>query len=296
MLAIGGSICAIVVVIAVVSLRFLQKEPPPPPPAPPPPPEASVGRVLRFSEPYYKAVLEEDAKKLGIPVIGPKELAEPLPFADELSAPRHLKDQRDGIETAHLKVATSIVKEWASTSSGQRFRYDHVVLSITNKAKVPVAYLVDTSVTHPERCESKGAIAHNAIAILPGQTVQRTECLWHPGSNLTVKRIQVVELPHQISYYLVSRLIPGQIGLDDRTATGHEIPSGSKQCTFVPWRDIQASHAQSGTSWADVIDFYARHDCDEYSYWRGYHRWTSPGTLPSRAPNPNAVDQATTSK
>jgi hypothetical protein len=31
-----------------------------------------------------------------------------------------------------------------------------------------------------------------------------------------------------------------------------------------------------------VIDFYARHDCAEYSFWAGYKRWLSPGTLPSR--------------
>jgi hypothetical protein len=296
LLIIGVSVCAVVIVGAVVSLRFLQKAPPPPPPAPPPPPEASVGRVLRFSEPYYKAVLEEDAKKLHVAAVAPSEFAQPMPFADELSAPRKLKVQKDAVETAHLRLATSIIKEWASTNTGQRFRYDHIVLSITNKSKRPIAYLVETSIDHPERCGSKGAIAHNAIALRPGETIQRTECLWHAGAQLSVNKVQTVELPFELSYYFVSRLIPAQFGLDERTAAGHEIPAGGKQCSFVPWRDIQASQAQAGTGWADVIDFYARHDCDEYSYWRGYRRWTSPGALPARAPDGSAVDRATSSK
>jgi hypothetical protein len=61
------------------------------------------------------------------------------------------------------------------------------------------------------------------------------------------------------------------------------VPRPAKECSFVPWRDIQASAEQAHTGWADVIDFYARHNCDEYSFFRGYKRWTAPGALPARA-------------
>jgi len=43
-----------------------------------------------------------------------------------------------------------------------------------------------------------------------------------------------------------------------------------------------------------VIDFYARHNCDEYSFFRGYRRWTAPGSLPARATA--GVDHPPTSK
>lgn len=283
LLALGAGVCALIIIIAVVSLRFLQKEPPPPPPPPPPTPEQSVGRILRYSEPYFKALIEEDAKRFHVPPLEPAALAEPFAFADELTAPRRMKSEHDRIETPHLVVATRVAKEWAATPSGQRFRYEHVVLSITNRTQRPLAYLVATSVNHPDDCRAQGAIAHNAIALAPGETLERTECLWHKDLAVTVRRIAVMEIP-QLSYYYVSRLNPVQIMLDARTAAGHTIPPPAKECTFVPWRDIEASAAEAHTGWGDVIDFYARHNCDEYSYWRGYRRWTAPGTLPARAP------------
>ncbi len=157
-----------------------------------------------------------------------------------------------------------------------------MILEITNKTDRALAYRVDTAVEHPEKCKSQGAILHNAIALKPGETLRRTECLWRPGAMLTIKRVETLELP-PISYYYVSRLVPTQILLDERTALGHE-ENKVRPCQFVPWRDIAASAKTSGTEWGDVLDFYARHNCDEYSFWRGYHRWTTAGTLPSRAP------------
>lgn len=283
LLGIGVGVCAVVIVIAVVSLRFLQKEPPKPPPPPPPPPEQNVGRILRFSEQYYKAVVDEDVKRYRLQPTEPGALAQPLTWAAELTEPRPLKVEHDSFETPHLKISSRVLKEWASTESGQRFRYEHIVLSITNRTERPLAYLVDTSISHPEQCQSQGAIAHNAIALKPGETVERTECLWHKKTLLRVNRVEVIEIP-QLSYFYLSRLNPAQLMLDARTAAGHAIPSPAKQCTFVPWRDIQASAEQAHTGWADVMDFYARHNCDEYSYWRGYRRWTSAGALPSRPP------------
>jgi hypothetical protein len=302
LLGLGAAACALVVVLAVVSLRFLTTRPPPPPPPAPPPPEQSVGRVLRYSEPYYQALVEDDAKRYRVPVSEPSELARPLPYALELAAPRKLKTARDTVETPHLKLTTRVLREWASTASGQRFRYEHIVLAITNKTQQPLAYRVDTAVSHPEQCQSQGAIAHDALALRPGETVERTECLWHKDTVLTLHRVEVLELPAAISYYYVSRLSPTQIGLDARTAAGHTVPPPAKECRFVPWREIQASATEAHTDWADVVDFYARHDCDEYSYYRGYRRWTTAGTLPAHAPGaePPAggerVDQAAATK
>ena len=141
---------------------------------------------------------------------------------------------------------------------------------------------VETTINHPESCQSQGAIAHNAVALKAGESAERTECLWHKDTALTLRSVEVVELP-VIGYYYVSRLNPNQILLDDRTSAGHTVPAPAKECSFVPWRDIQASTSELHTGWADVVDFYARHNCDEYSFYRGYRRWTTAGTLPARA-------------
>ena len=295
LLAIGVGGCAVLVVAAVVSLRFLQKEPPPPPPPPPPAPQASVNRILRYSPGYYQAVLDEDAKRYQLPPITPQQLSQPMPYFDELHEHRQLKVQKDVLETPHLKITTRVRNEWAATSSGQRFRFEHIILTITNRTDRALAYRVATRIDHPEHCRSQGAMAHNALALRPGESTERTECLYHDGAQLVVDKVEVMELP-PLAFFYVSRLLPVQIGLDDRTAAGHTVPAPAKECAFVPWRDIQASSVSAHTGWSDVIDFYARHNCDEYSYYRGYHRWTTPGSLPARADNSNAVDQAAASK
>src|SRR5438132_1010465 len=124
LLGLGVAACALVIVVAVVSLRFLQKPPPPPPPPAPPPPEQSVGRILRYSEQYYKAALTEDAKRYGVEPVDPATLAQPLAYARELEHPRALKVERDTLETPHLKITSRVIKEWAATASGQRFRFE----------------------------------------------------------------------------------------------------------------------------------------------------------------------------
>src|SRR5205085_1849536 len=120
-------------------------------PPPPPPPEHSVTSLLRYTESYYKGVLDEDAKQLGVPPTTPAALAAPLVYADEFSGERRMKAERDTFETPHLRLQTSVLKEWASTPTGQRYRYEHMVLRITNKIGKPVAYRVETTVGQPEK-------------------------------------------------------------------------------------------------------------------------------------------------
>ena len=213
--------------------------------------------------------------------IDPAALAQPLAYAAELTEPRPMKiEQRQPSRRRTCKITSRVIKEWARTPSGQGFKYEHIVLSITNRTRQAVAYCVPTDGrATPRTASRKGAIEHNAIALKPGETVERTECLWHKDQTLRINRVEAMELT-PLGYFYVSRLNPAQILLDERTAAGHRVPPPAKECSFVPWRDIQASAEQAHTGWADVIDFYARHNCDEYSFFRGYRRWTAAGTLP----------------
>lgn len=285
-LALGLGACGALIVVAVAGSRFWSSAPPHAPPPPPPPSTAStVEGILRYTAGFYKAQLEDDAKSFGVAAISVDALAQPNTYSLDLATPHKLKAKRGKLDTPHLDLATVVKKEWATTPSGQGFRYEHLILEITNKTDHPLAYHVVTSVDHPEKCRSMGAMTHNAIAIAPGQTIARTECLWHPGASLTVRRVEVLQLT-PLGYYYVSRLQPTQVGLEERTSLGHEPPKG-KLCSFAPWREIKAAEA-AGASWADVMDFYSRHDCDQYSFFSGYRRWTKPGTLPSRAPEAQA--------
>jgi hypothetical protein len=298
LLALGGAGSVVLILLAIASLK-LGKKPPPPLPSEPPPSAQAEARNFRYSAAYYRTVLEEDSRRYKVPRLTADMLAAPFVYAAELTEPRRLDGKHASIDTPHLRISSHVAKEWASTASGQRFRTEHLVVSITNNSDWPVAYLVETSVNHPEACRSQGAIAHNAVALAAGETIERSECLWHPDGVLTVHRVEVMEVP-ALSYYYLSRLNPVQLLLDERTAAGHTPPAGTKECAFVPWRDIKASAAEANTGWADVMDFYARHNCDEYSYPRGYRRWTAPGKLPAGAPqqgpSSERVDQPTARK
>jgi hypothetical protein len=110
-----------------------------------------------------------------------------------------------------------------------------------------------------------------------------TDTPYGPIVHLDLRhQVEVMELLPLSAYY-VGRLPANPIFYDPRTAAGH-VPLKGRICpqTFS-WREIQEGIEKKQIGWKDVIDFYARHNCDEYTFWKGYHRWKAPGTLPSYA-------------
>ena len=185
--ALGGA--ALLLVGALVGMKFLSK--PPPPPAPPQQPAT----VLPINTPVlYRGMLDDDAKRYGVPPTTPDEIGKPLTDRVELDAPKTLKPGEQ-LDTERLHLSASVVKEWAKTEGGQGFRYDHLVLSITNKSSEALAYRVDTTVPSPEKCKSQGAVSHNGVALLAGEKAERAECLYHPGMIVTVKHVETIALP-----------------------------------------------------------------------------------------------------
>ena len=279
MLFVALGTAAVLLVSAVVGMKFLVREPPPPPP-----PEIRASEVVVSLETplLYKATLERDAHRYGVPLVTPEEIAQPLVRTVELGAPRTLH-VGESIETPNLKISAAAVKSWAEGQGGG-FRYEHLMLSITNRSGKTIAYRVDTQMEHPENCRSQGITPHNALAMLPGEKIERTECLFHPGVGVIVKRAETITLP-QIGYYYISRLIPSQLGFDERGSAGHAefvsqlFGSSAREqvCNLVWWRDVEVW----GAGWADLIDFYARHNCETYSFYKGYRFRTRPGPLPA---------------
>ncbi len=275
-IVLGG--CAVAIIGAVVGMQFLSKPPPPPPPPPPVVLDQPV-TPIRYTPEYFKTIVDKDAAALKLPPPDLKTLAQPLVYASELPEPKRLKGAGEAFETAHLKLRTLIVKEWATTEAGQSFRFDHIALEITNKSAVPVAYHIPTELIGATRCKAKASLQHNALVLRPGETLRRTECIYQNGSFLLLKAVEVVELS-PLSLYYVERINPAPPFYDSRTFTGHVVDKAIRACQFIPWRDIEAD-VQKGAGWGDFLDFYARHNCSEYSFITGYRRWTAAGTLPA---------------
>ncbi len=257
--------------------------PPPTPkrPEPPPPPSAMINSDMRFSVVYYKALIEQDAKSYGIAPPSYEDLLQPNPYFDELRERQHLH-VKSPIETRHLRITLEVLKETTIIES-HSLSTDHLVLRIENRTPLFLAYRVRTTVPDKQKCAMKAELAHNAIALEPEQTILRTECLFRKDARIDVTSIEVIELPALSAYY-VSRVPPNSTFYDPRTSAGHTPPRGVMCPQTFSWRDIREGIEKKQLGWRDVMDFYARHNCSEYSFFKSYRYRRDPSEpLPARS-------------
>lgn len=271
-----------IAVMGVGMLALYGGGPPPAPerPRPPPPPEATMNAELRFSPAVYRGLIEQDARGFGIRPPGEDAFRQPFAYFEESKGRRPLKP-KSSIETAHLRLSLDVEKRQA-TMDGQRFSFDHLVLRIENRSDRFLAYRVLTDLPDKKRCQTKGDIPHNAIVLEPRQILRRTECLYRKDSKLDVLSVEVMELPALSAHY-VSRLPATTTLYDPRTAAGHVPLKGAVCAQTFSWREIQDGLDRGELGWRDVIDYYARHSCEEFSFFRTYRYRTDPSApLPAR--------------
>ena len=282
-LALAVLLTGVFVIALGVLILHAASAPPPTPkrPEPPPPPSVMINSEQRFSVLYYKALIEQDAKAFGIGAPSYEDMAQPNAYFDELHGKQHLK-LRAPIETRHLRITLEIAKE-TTTIEEHSLTTDHLVLRIENRTPLYLAYRVETSMSDKAKCSLKADLPHNAMAIEPEQTVLRTECLYRKDAPVDVTRIEVIEMPALSAYY-VSRVPPNAVLYDSRTSTGHTPPRGAMCPQTFSWRDIKEGIEKKELGWRDVIDFYARHNCTEYSFFRSYrYRGDPSAPLPARS-------------
>jgi len=284
----GKTLVAAVALVAVAGLGLgmailFAGGPPPAPPRPKLPVAPSLSsNDLRFSPTLYRGLVEQDAKAMGVAAPSAAELGAVFPYFDE-HPPKPRLRVGSSLRTSHLRLSLVLRREEGAVE-GQSFRADHLVLQIENRTKHFLAYRVSTRVVDATRCEAKGVIAHDAVALRPHETVARTECLFQKAASVDVLGVEVMEIP-TLSYYYVSRLTPPLVLYDARTAAGHVVPKGEACPQTFSWRDVRDGAARGQVEWRDIIDFYARHSCDEYSFFPGYRaRGEGAAPLPARPP------------
>ena len=177
------------------------------------------------------------------------------------------------------------VEKHQATIEGQSFRYEHLVLRIENRTpQLPSLPDRHRRARPASKCTSKGDIPHNAIVLEPHQTLRRTECLYRNHTSVDVTRVEVMELPPLCSAFYVSRLPATSVLYDSRTAAGHVPLKGALCPQTFSWREIQDGIDRKEFDWRDVIDFYARHSCDEFAFFKAYRFRTDPAApLPGTA-------------
>jgi len=250
------------------SYAMVQDEGPAPPPPPPPPTvEHSAAKHIRFTKGYYRALLQEDAKTFGLGDFDVRALLAPHRYLPEFRGSHKLTRRRPTLKTDHLEISVRSERIWVGAMEAG-FRADHQVLRIENRSDKHLAYAVETKLTDAKGCKGKGDMPHNALAVKPREAIERTECLFSKWNELRVVRVNVLEIT-PLGYYYVSRLSPMQLGLDPRTGGGHTVPSGAQVCQHVP-REVRDGLMSGTLRWEDVMDFYARHNCDEYWFFERY--------------------------
>jgi len=256
-------------VVLAGSYSMVQDEGPDPPPPPPPPPvEKTTVRHMRFTEGFYRAMLIEDAAKFGLEKFAPEGMLAPNRYQAEFRGGQLLRKGRPALLTEHLKISARSSRIRVGSSEAG-YATEHVLLRVENLTDKHLAYLVETKLTDTKGCSGKGDMPHNAMALRPGEVIERTECLFSKWNELRVTRVDVLELT-PLGYYYVSRLSPMQLGYDVRTAGGHVIPGGAEVCQHVPGREVREGLLERSTRWENVLDFYSRHNCDEYWFFQGY--------------------------
>ena len=271
---------SLVVMLISTCVMFSVSGPLPPPRDPPPRVDTSAVLSYRYKEGFFKALVTEDAQKLGVKRFSFKRLVAVNRHFIEFTGSQLLRP-RGKLETRHLVLEAQRRKIFVG-EPGHGYRIDHLVLVIVNKTGHHLAYRVVT--TAKGECGRKGAMPHNALAIVPKGRVMRTECILAPGTEVRVREVEVMEVS-PLGYYYISRLDPGHLQLPRRTTAGHEIPGGMQPCRLLPWRRIKAGMQRGDVAWSDVIDFYSRHNCDEYTFFTEYvYDRKGPGRLPAVPP------------
>jgi hypothetical protein len=247
------------------------------PPRPPPQDTMAAFRALDWDPNVYRAGVERDAAELGLPAQAVDELTRLFPY-DVAEPHKTLRIGGAGVETRDLALALRGERMTARQNQGLVVTR-HVVLRITNRTDGFIAYRVETRPPiDPFVCHEKGDLKHNALALGPRETVERTECGREGVDTVTVERVETLALP-ALGYHYVSRLFPAHIGLDPRATRGHEVKSG-KVCADIPEQTIRLAMEKGAVSWRDVVDFYARHPCARYIFHEQYRAFAKAKERP----------------
>ncbi|RMH39781.1 MAG: hypothetical protein D6689_15650 [Deltaproteobacteria bacterium] len=249
------------------------------PPRPPKPKPTAIS-AARFSESVdrnpaaWAAYLEMDARTYGVAQPTPADMAQVFPYRSDTQ--RHVLDPADdahrAVEVAGLRLEASIAEQ-----PGRPERA--LVLRIENRTDAFVAYRVVTAPTRgTQHCMRKLHLAHNALALEPRGVAVRSECLYRDGLKLAIKSVETMAIP-PLSYFYVSRLFPPQVGYDRRVVQGHKPPRGD-ECRLILPAVITNGIRSGAVTWRDLIDFYARHRCDTYTFPIGYKHFERPEQVP----------------
>jgi hypothetical protein len=269
---------AIIVGAAIARVSFCHSIDLPALPAKPSAPRIVVGEVAAdvASDPAeYSQRLATDSRTLRVdPPATPADLSRVLPHQSS--------DKKLALEVRGKKASAEVLGLRLSLSVGdvEGTPRRQMILTIQNTTDQYLAYRVASRPSQGTRpCHEKSDFAHNAIALAPGEKVRRSECIYKSGWRLLIDRVETVVLP-RLSYFYVSTLAPTALGLDRLSSRGHRAVGGRPPCQVFQSAVLDDALRSGATTWRDLIDFYARHPCQVYTFPNGYKAFATDGERP----------------
>lgn len=232
-------------------------------------------RSLELDPTQFEARVKEDLERFGLPPISIVELAQPNAYFDELDEPVTLAPGKTW-SSPHLRIKARLDKV-NYMQRGARVSSVHAVARSENTSEVPIAYrLVLKGETG--KCEVRGAREHNAVTLAPGESAEIVVCAGR--DRVIIESLEVLEIT-MLGHYYLSQVSPTALGQDAISTAAHKPQVSVSTCSDLDAK-THAAYLQAGTaSWADMADFYARHDCHRLRFFPGYHRAEEPlPTLP----------------
>jgi hypothetical protein len=235
-------------------------------PALPPKPAGALERAsavtegIRRSDRAYVERVRRDARRFGVATV-PEEMERAFAYTREEPAltmdPRGTAEAPAALEAAGLRLRLEV----ESVPGTHR---EQMVLAIDNLLHKPVAYRVVTRPTAgTTTCRHKRALPHDAIALSPGGSIRRSECTYERGWGLEIRSVETIALP-ELGYVYVSQLRPRDLGLSERTSAAHR-PAVGAPCDLIVSARVTRAIETGELSWRDSVDFYARHDCRQFT-------------------------------
>lgn len=227
----------------------------------------------------FEQQLREDLLRWGLTPITAQELAQPNAYFLEASEPITLAAGRTW-SSAHLRIRVRHDKV-EYMQRGAKVSSVHVVARIENISPRPIAYSLHVR-GEAGSCAVRGAREHNAVTLRPGEEAEIVVCAGR--DRVIVERLEVLEVT-DVGHHYLSQVSPLALGQDAITAAAHRPLVQVAACPDLDAKTL-AAYIQAGTAaWADVADFYSRHDCHRLQFFPGYRRAEAAlASLPSMPP------------
>ncbi|MEM7157696.1 MAG: hypothetical protein AAF799_32950 [Myxococcota bacterium] len=214
--------------------------------------------------------LAEDVKTFALEPVTVEALGQPNAYFNELPEPVVLGNKKTWT-SAHLKIKVHLDRV-NYMQHGARVSSVHSLARIENISTVPIAY---RAILRGEKgkCEVRGAREHNAVTLVPGESAEIVVCAGR--DRVKIEAVEVLEVS-PLGHYYLSQISPRALGLDATSDAGHRPSISVPKCTKLDTKAL-LGYLQAGTAkWADIVDFYSRHNCHRLDFFPGYRRAEAP--------------------